>query len=250
MSDNNNITDKELQNDERISAFLRGDMTAEEESAFKKDLEADDELRAQAVSIARLAKAMKQVGEKEDEDVKEALLSTDEESARRIVASAAHQAKVIPLRRRLVRIVSLAACVLLLVGVGFQYYNFRSVTGLGDEFSGAVDYSQSISRGVSKGPEEVKMTKELAGLYANVQNGKDLDATIKRLSVLWEVSTLDTYNDYTNESPLIGWSLAIAYLKNNDKENAKVVLTKLVSKTESGSTVNVKAQELLKKIDK
>lgn len=244
MSDNNKITDKELQNDERISAYLRGDMTAEEESAFKKDLEADEELRAQAVSVARLAKAMKQVGEKEDEDVKEALLSTDEESARKIVAGVVHKAKVIPLRRRIVRIVSLAACILLLVGIGFQYYNFRSVTGLGDEYGTLFESEQSLSRGA----ENTDVAKELSALYANVKQGKDLDATIKRLSVLWELSTMDTFNDYTNDAPYIGWNLAIANLKNNDKDAAKEVLTKLVSKTEEGTAVNVEAKKLLDEI--
>lgn len=248
MSDNNMVTDKELQNDERISAYLRGEMSADEEAAFKEELESNDELRSQAIAVAHLAKAMKQVGERQDEDIKEALLSSDEESVRKIAAEVTHKAKVIPLRRRLVKVVSLAACVLLLVGVGFQYYDFKKTIDLGQTFAGAVSYEQSISRGVSKGAEEEKMAKELANLYANVQNGKDLDATIKRLSVLWEVSTLDTYNDYTQESPLIGWSLAIACLKNNDKKEAKEVLTKLVSKTEDGSDINLKAKALLKEL--
>ena len=244
MSDNNMVTDKELQNDERISAYLRGEMTADEEAAFKKELETDEELRSQANAVAHLAKAMRQVGEKQDEDIKEALLSSDEESVRKIAAEVTHKAKVIPLRRRLVKVVSLAACVLLLVGVGFQYYNFRAVTGLGDEFGSVFVSEQSMSRGA----ESESVTKELTELYANVQNGKELDTTIKRLSVLWELSTMDTFNDYTNDAPYIGWNLAIANLKDNDKDAAKEVLTKLISKTEDGSSVNVKAKELLEKL--
>lgn len=249
MSDNNIVTDKELQNDERISAYLRGEMNADEEAAFKKELETNDELRSQAIAVAHLAKAMKQVGEKQDEDIKEALLSSDEESVRKIAADVMHKAKVVPLRRRLVKVVSLAACVLVLVGVGSRFLDFKKTVGLGQTFAGAVSFDTSITRGVSKGAEEEKMAKELANLYANVQNGKDLDATIKRLSVLWEVSTLDTYNDYTQESPLIGWSLAIAYLKNNDKEEAKEVLTNLISKTEKGNVVNTEAKVLLEKLE-
>lgn len=244
MSDNNMVTDKELQNDERISAYLRGEMTADEEAAFKKELETDEELRSQANAVAHLAKAMRQVGEKQDEDIKEALLSSDEENVRKIAAEVTHKAKVIPLRRRLVKVVSLAACVLLLVGVGFQYYNFRTVTGLGDEYGSAFISEQSLFRG----PENESVAKELTALYSNVQNGKDLDTTIKRLSVLWELSTMDTFNDYTNDAPYIGWNLAVANLKNNDKAAAKEVLTKLMNKTEDGSAVNVKARELLEKV--
>lgn len=64
------VTDKELQDDERISAYLRGRMTAEEENAFMEELKSDDELRSQAISIAHLAKAMKEIGEENDEKVK------------------------------------------------------------------------------------------------------------------------------------------------------------------------------------
>lgn len=244
MSDNKIVTDKELQNDERISAYLRGKMDADEETAFKEELESNDELRSQAIAVAHLAKAMKQVGERQDEDIKEALLSSDEESVRKIAAEVTHKAKVVPLRRRLVKVVSLAACVLLLVGVGFQYYNFRTVTGLGDEYGSAFISEQSHSRGA----ENELVAKELAALYSNVQNGKDLDTTIKRLSVLWELSTMDTFNDYTNDASYIGWNLAIANLKNNDKAEAKEVLTKLINKTEDGSSVNVKAKELFEKV--
>lgn len=248
MSANNNITDKELHNDERISTYLRGGMTAEEDAAFQKDLEADGQLRSQAVSVARLAKAMKQVGEQQDKEVKEALLASDEESVRRIAAKAAHKARVVVLRRRLVKVISAAACLLVLVGVGLRYYDYRTITGLGDTYTCAIDNGQSPSLGPSKGTENEPIAKELEGLYANVRDGKDLDATIKRLSVLWEVSTLDTYNDYTNESPLIGWNLAIAYLKNDDKASAVDVLTKLVSRTEDGNAINVEARKLLEKL--
>lgn len=92
------------------------------------------------------------------------------------------------------------------------------------------------------------VAKDLQALYANVQEGKDLDKTTRRLSVLWELSVMKTYNDYTNEAPYIGWNLAIAYLKDNNKEEAKTVLTKLLQTTESGSAVNGKAKELLKKL--
>lgn len=75
-----------------------------------------------------------------------------------------------------------------------------------------------------------------------------MDKTTRRLSVLWELSVMKTYNDYTNEAPYIGWNLAIAYLKDNNKEEAKTVLTKLLQTTESGSAVNGKAKELLEKL--
>ena len=76
MSNKNDIvTYKELQNDERLSDYLRGNMTKDGEAAFFDDLKSDKEQGAQAVSIAYLSKATKEIGEKNDNDVKEALLS-------------------------------------------------------------------------------------------------------------------------------------------------------------------------------
>jgi hypothetical protein len=59
---------------------------------------------------------------------------------------------------------------------------------------------------------------------------------------------METYNDYTDYSSEIGWNLAIAYLKDNNKKDAKIVLEKLIGITEKGSAVNGKAKELLEKL--
>ena len=87
MSENYQIvTDKELHDDERISAYLRDRMPEEEEVTFLEELNSDSELRSKAISTAHLAKAMKQIGEENDEKVKEALLSINLASARHIAS--------------------------------------------------------------------------------------------------------------------------------------------------------------------
>lgn len=268
------VTDKELQDDERISAYLRGRMTDEEEMAFMEELKNDDELRSQAISTAHLAKAMKEIGEENDEKVREALTSISEMAAKyfasrawffhkhevdyyaltledlraearaELKAESSASARVRAKRKRIFKLISIAACIVVLFGVGFKYYNYRTVTKLGDEYCTVFVSEQTPSRGV----EDTDVAKELRTLYANVQEGKDLDKTVKRLSVLWEVSKMKTYNDYTNETAYIGWNLAIAYLKDNDKEEAKEVLETLINKTENASVVKAKAKELLNKI--
>ena len=45
------------------------------------------------------------------------------------------------------------------------------------------------------------------------------DSFIKEDNLL---STMETYNDYTDFSSEIGWNLAIAYLKDNNKKDAKI----------------------------
>ena len=55
-------------------------------------------------------------------------------------------------------------------------------------------------------------------------------------------------NNLTNYSPQIGWNLAIAHLKNHDKSKAKDVLKTLIDKSEEGSKVRMKAEEVLRKL--
>ena len=81
-----------------------------------------------------------------------------------------------------------------------------------------------------------------------MKSGKRLPVVQDRLSKLWKLSLQPTYNDYTPYSSLIGWNLAIAYLKNNDKTHAREVLTVLASHADSDA-VRAKAAELLAKLE-
>lgn len=281
---NDNIKDKGLQEDERISSYIRGEMTESEENQFMNDLQSDDDLRSKAVDIAYLTKALKDVGKVQDANVEEALMSVSRENVEDIVAkgigkdesaknSQEHQLirmeyadyeitpeqakhweeerktyhereKKMLLRRRIIAVLSTAACICILCVVGFQYHEYRATIDLGNQYAAAFVAEQKSSiRGVNN-----KASKELARLYLNVQDGVNLEATIRHLTVLWEVSTMDIYNDYTDDASLIGWNLAIAYLKSNNKDAAKEVLVKLISTTESGNAVNLKAKELQKKL--
>lgn len=281
--DNNNIKDKDLQDDERISSYIRGKMTETEETEFINDLQSDDDLRSKAVDTAYLAKALKDVGKEQDANVKEALLTVDKDNLVNIAANAtgtsekvekqsdygrqmevsyyeetledarrwevyekrkAKERKSRILRRRIITALSTAACICILCIVGIQYHDYRTTTGLGEQYAGTfIAQQESSIRGV-----ESTTSKELAKLYKNVQQGTDLEATIQRLTVLWEVSTLDTYNDYTEDAPLIGWNLVIAYLRDNDKEQSEGVLTKLINITEGDNVINKQAKELLEKL--
>lgn len=238
------VTRKDISDDERITAYMRGMMSKDEESAFLEDVNRSAELRRRAIAMGYLAKAIDEVGTERDGKLKDALMSANEDDIKEIVAKTIHKTKATAIRRKLIYAMSAAATVLILIAVGYQYHDYRHTTGLGKEYASAFVSEQRIVRG--EGNETV--VKELNALYANVSEGKDLDATIKRLTVLWEVSTLDTYNDYTNYAPLIGWNLALANLKNNDKNATIVTLNQLIEKTQTGSAVNTKAKELLENI--
>lgn len=239
MKNNQDKLSIDIIEEERINRFLRGEMSSEEETTFMDELKSNDVLRNKAVVAARMAKAMKTVGEEEDSLVKEALLTSDDHDIEMIVKNVTRKrSKLLTLR-----ILSVAASILILVISGWHYYDYRVTTGLGNEYEMMFE-SSSFVRGADTGSVE----KELNILFAKVKSGDDSDNTIKRLSLLWELSTMETYNDYTDYAPQIGWNLAIAYLKNNDKANAIEVLTKLKSIAEDGTVITIKCQELINKL--
>ena len=239
MKNNQDKVSIDIIEEERINSFLRGEMSSEEETTFMDELKSNDVLRNKAVVAARMAKAMKTVGEEEDSLVKEALLTSDDHDIEMIVKNVTRKrSKLLTLR-----IISVAASILILVISGWHYYDYRVTTGLGNEYEMMFEPS-SFVRGVDTGSVE----KELNSLFAKVKSGYESDNTIKRLSLLWELSTMETYNDYTDYAPQIGWNLAIAYLKDNDKTKAITVLNKLESIAEDGTAIKNMCTELNDKL--
>ena len=239
MKNDRYISRVDLLDEERINSFLRGEMSSEEETLFIDQLKSNEELRNKAVATARMAKAMKTVGEENDSLVKEALLTSDAHDIEMIVNNVTRKrSKVLTLR-----ILSVAASILILVISGWHYYDYRVTTGLGNEYEMEIE-SSSFVRGAGTG----SVNKELNSLFTKVKSGDESDNTIKRLSLLWELSTMDTYNDYSDYAPQIGWNLAIAYLKDNDKDNAMAVLTKLEGIAEDGTAIKNKCIELINKL--
>ena len=239
MKNNQDKVSIDIIEEERINSFLRGEMSSEEETTFMDELKSNDELRNKAVVAARMAKAIKTVGEEKDSLVKEALLTSNDHDIEMIVKNVTRKrSKLLTLR-----IISVAASILILVISGWHYYDYRVTTGLGNEYEMMFE-SSSFVRGVDTGSVE----KELNSLFAKVKSGDDSDNTIKRLSLLWELSIMETYNDYTDYAPQIGWNLAIAYLKDNDKDNAMAVLTKLEGIAEDGTVIKNKCIELINEL--
>lgn len=161
---------------------------------------------------------------------------------------AKHEFRRIALRRVYIRLLSAAAVALILVVGGYQYYNYRITTGLGDEYAMAFAVDQQASFRGAGTAQDKAMTDELTRLFANVKNDKDLEKTTRRLSFLWQVSTMEYFNAYLDYAPLIGWNLAIAHLKQNDKDEALKVLV-VLSDGRYGDAMAKKAKELIGKLE-
>jgi len=239
-----NINPTMLEEDDRIALYLKGKMSSQEEQAFMQELENNPELKARAIAVARLVKGMKETGRSQDNDVINAMLATDEGEIREITKSTTKsRAKVIPMKS-MAKWISMAASILLVVWLGIGYHNYRTTTGLGEEYGTLFSTSQ-LARGTG---EATEVDTHLAQLFENVANKNDLDNTLHELSLCWELSTQETYNDYTDYAPEIGWNLAIGYLKDNNRKQAKATLEKLVKVAPKGTAIVDKAYELLKRM--
>ena len=234
MNDNENILqEKDILNDERISRFLQGKMDTDEEAAFMEEMKNNDDLRNQAIAQARLVKGMKQV----DEELKDAFRQADEQTIKRI-AKETFETSVG--KKSSARWLAIAASVVFIVFVGFKSYDYYDTTSLGKKFANTFPTSTII-----RGEANADVDTELTTLFNNVAEGKDLDNTTSRLKKLWELSKQDTYNDYTDYAPYIGWNLAIGYLRNYEKAKAKNVLKEMKQEYPKGTVIGDKIATLL-----
>lgn len=222
-----NMEETLYNNEERIERYLHGEMTPEEEAIFEEDLANDDNLRRQAESMARIVKGMETVGNEQDRSMIEKMKT-------------ANGKKLAP-----VWWMSIAASLIIIFTVGYNFYDRSQTIALGQQY--AYVFSTE-TESLIRGEEDEDVANNLSLLFDNAANGKDIDNTIKQLDELWALSKSDTYNEYTTYEPFIGWNLAIAYLRNNDKKDAKEVLKEMQLKCPKGTAMGDRVIELLNRI--
>ena len=236
MNNNENIVqDTDLLNEERISRFMQGKMEADEEAAFMEEMNKNEDLRNQAIAQARLVKGMKQV----DEELKEAFRQTDEQTIQRIARDAS---ETFVAKKSSARWLAIAASVVFIVFAGFKSYDYYDTTSLGKEYANTFPTTSII-----RGETNADVDAELTTLFNNVAEGKDLDNTTSRLKTLWDLSKQETYNDYSDYAPYIGWNLAIGYLENYEKARAKEVLMEMKQAYPERTALGDKIREVLNK---
>ena len=277
--------DKNISIDDRIARYLRGEMPQDEANEFLHDLKNREDMKdvlEQALATAYLAKAVKEVGEQQDAGIIAALKGIDTEAATEVANNASEKRKHRVDRfaaclsfgteaatvaspsidteaatevannaseKRKHRIVKFAyalaaaASIAIIATVGYNQYERHQVIALGKEYALTLSpFAEKYHRGDTSTADE-----EINALTANVRNQENLEQTIDRLSRLWALSKSDTYNDYTDFAPEIGWTLAIAHLENNDKNAAISVLTQITALYPETAICH-KANELLKKL--
>jgi len=212
-------------NSERIERYLREQMSPEENEAFLNDLMNDKELREEAQMMALLIKDMKEEQAKQDEAIKQKILTSNGNSTAKTI-------------RLVKRIGSIAAMFILLFGAN-QWYTSYKIDKVYDAYY--TSYDTSLARG---GDDET-IKQELAELYNKVGTEKNVTSVISRLQTIYDgiQSASDDYADYIYYENDIAWYLALAYIKDHNLDKAEELLKPLAENDVSD------ARRLLKDMD-
>lgn len=217
---------------ERIERFLRNQMTPEENEAFMKDMEQDETLRKEAQLTALMIQDLQERQEKRDAEIIEQ------------VVAAKNKASLV----RMVKWVASVAALFLIV-FGVYWYQSKSAH---DDGSGYIalseQYYDQTPKAVFRGGD-LDLEQELDSLFVQVRTSKDMTATIKRLQTIYENVDAEYAYHVNGNDVRIKWFLALAYLKDNQKDKA-VELLRMIVKDDKGTDLKQPAERLLKDIDK
>lgn len=207
--------------DERIEAFLRGEMTAEEEAAFKQEIRQNPELRSRVMAMTSLIKGLH-----DQNSAKEAA----------IIKENTVKSKVRPL---LYWACSIAAVLVIAFGI-YKDHRYRMLDATVSPYYTEYDMSD-----VSRGDLDSATTSHLYDLFIQIQENRSVSDIIKELEPIY--NSLDenfTYNAFAND---IAWNLALAYVKDDQIDKAITILQKL--KTDNPDTpIYNKVNKLIKKL--
>lgn len=220
MNNNNDIMQQTV--DDRIDAFVRGMMTEEEESAFKQEIKADPQLRAQVLATLSLIKGIR---------------THEAEKERTLIQNNAKD----KVRTLLWWATSIAA----VFAIFFGYSKDKRY----NELSAIVSpyYTEYSMSDYSRGDVDSITVTHLYTLFNNIKELRNMSKVIEELEPLYTNLDSDaTYSFYAND---IAMNLALAYIKDDQIEKAIPVLEKL-EKDNPDTPIAAKAQELLKEIKK
>ena len=207
--------------DERIEAFLRGEMTAEEEAAFKQEIRQNPELRSRVMAMTSLIKGMQ-----EQNSAREAA----------IIKENTVKSKIRPL---LYWACSVAAVLVIAFGI-YKDHRYRMLDALVSPYYTEYDMSD-----VSRGDLDSVTISHLYDLFIQIQVNRSVSYIIKELEPIYNSRNENfTYNAYAND---IAWNLALASVKDDQIDKAIPVLEKL-EKDNPDTHIAAKAKELKTKL--
>jgi hypothetical protein len=204
--------------DERIEAFLRGTMTAEEEDAFKQEVKSNPELRNRAMAMTAMLKGLR-------------------------VQNSAREHAIIKknTKDRLRPALGWACSIAAVFALFFGYQTDKRYHQLSEVI--APYYASYDADDISRGDTDPATVIHLYDLFNQIQKQRYVSNVIKELEPIYTSLDADfTYAPYAND---IAWNLALAYIKNDQADKAIPVLEKLIADNPD-MPIAAKAEKLLK----
>ena len=209
--------------EERIDAFVRGAMTEAEEQAFKQEIKADPELRAQVLATVSMIKSIRS-----QEAAKEKTLISNNT------------------KERLRTLVAWACSIAAVIAIFFGYQKdkrFNELSALVSPYYS--EYSIDEYLRSPRGDLDSASVAHLYTLFNNIKEQRNVSTIIAELEPIYSnLESNFTYSAYAND---IAMNLALAYIKNDQKDKAIPVLKKL-AEDNPDTPIEAKALELLKKM--
>lgn len=224
MDKNNDILMESI--DERIEAFLRGNMSADEEAAFKQELKENPGLRNQAKTMISLIKGL----HAKESQIESSVIKTAAQKS----AAASKQTKNV-----LWWTCSIAAALVVIFGI----YKVRR-NNLFDETVSPY-YKEYNMSNIPRGDIDSVTITHLYTLFSQIQENRNISNIIKELEPIYHSLDDDyTYHPWAND---IAWNLALAYIKDDQIDKAITILDKL-KQDNPDTPICSKADELIKKL--
>ena len=253
---------KELQDeddDRLIDSYLIGNLSKEEMKSFEERLKSDKDFKERVSAVTFLSKGIKERQERDAKAIedakkisKEDVITTIKEienREQRPAAASTEQpapASIIPLWVK--RVVSAAAIVLIVVGVGLDYHNSYVMKNYAGQCITMAESDMSGEIFMKGDGDEV--INDLRELFKNVEKNENLASTISKLENYYNNVT----DEYAHEEDAfvdqISLALASAYIYDGQNSKAKEVLNHILNDPDASSDVKEKAKQLHDSIKK
>lgn len=228
---------KELQDeddDRLIDSYLVGMLSEEEMKLFEERTKSDKDFRDRVSAVIFLSKGIKERQERDAKAIEDAKKISKED-----VISTIREMDKLGIHRTIIPIwfrhVAAAAVVLIVFGVGFDYYNSSVM------MSNAGECIEFASTQLPQEIHDRSDGEDLHELFKNVQLKKDLKETIDELEGYYST---DSHLDQ------VRLALATAYLYDGQKSKAKDMLNEIIKDSEASPDIKEKAKRLLDSIKK
>ena len=253
---------KELQDeddDRLIDSNLVGCLSEDEMKSFEERLKSDKDFRDRVSAVTFLSKGIKERQERDAKAIedakkisKEDVITTIKEienREQRPAAASTEQpapASIIPLWVK--RVVSAAAIVLIVVGVGLDYHNSYVMKNYAGQCITMAESDMSGEIFMKGDGDEV--INDIRELFKNVEKNENLASTISKLENYYNNVT----DEYAHEEDAfvdqISLALASAYIYDGQNSKAKEVLNHILNDPDASSDVKEKAKQLHDSIKK